>query len=141
MPLEEIENKQKPNGKIDLFLRLMFGNRKHRVTYNEGENNSKELSEYEKKDRSFFDNRSHRNEDWILGFRRKGAVTRKKSTQNQIENLLNNVDVELLMETIDMFVTTSKQLKPLFKEVTPFILDLLKNSNSMKTPSVEKKSE
>lgn len=128
MPLEEIENiqEQKPNGKVDLFSRLMFGNRKHRETHNEGDNNSKELSEHEKKEPSSFDNRSHRNEDWILGFRRNGAVTRKQTTQNQIENILNNVDVELLMETIDILVTTSKQLKPLFKEVTPFILRFIK---------------
>lgn len=128
MPLEEIENKldRKPNEKMDLFSRLMFGNRKHRETYNEGVNNSKELSEHEKKEQSSLDNRSHRNEDWIFGFRRKGAVTRKQSTQNQIENLLNNVDVELLMETIDILVTTSKQLKPLFKEITPYILLFIK---------------
>jgi hypothetical protein len=128
MPLEEIENKQKqkPNGEIDLFSRLMFGNRKHRETYNEGDNNSKELPESEKKEQSFFYNRSHRNDEWILGFRRKGPATRTQSTQNQIENLLNNVDVELLKETIDMFVTTSKQLKPLFKEVTPFIHRFIK---------------
>jgi hypothetical protein len=128
MPLQVIENKQdqKPNGEIDLFSRLMFGNRKHRETYNEDDNNSKELSEYEKKEQSSLDNRSHRNEDWILGFRRKGAVTGKQSTQNPIENLLNNVDVELLKETIDILVTTSKQLKPFFKEVTPFIHQFIK---------------
>jgi hypothetical protein len=126
MPLEKIENKQKPNGEIDLLSRLMFGNRKNRETYNEGDNNSKELPEPEKKEQSSFDNRLHRNDDWILGFRRKGPATRTQSTENQIENLLNNVDVELLMETIDMFVTTSKQLKPLFKEIIPFMHRFIK---------------
>jgi hypothetical protein len=123
MPLEEIENnkKQKPNGELDRFSRLMFGNRKHRETYNEGDSNSKELPEPEKKEQFSFDSKSYRNDDWIFGFRRKGPATRTQSTQNQIENILNNVDVELLMETFDMFVTTTKQLKPLFKEVTPFI--------------------
>lgn len=122
MPLEEFEikQKQKPNRKIDLFSRLMFGNRKYRETYNEGDNYSENCPST-KKEQSLFEKRSHRNEDWILGFRRKGPVIRTQSTQNQLENLLNNVDVELLMETIDIFVTTSKQLKPLLEEVTPFI--------------------
>ena len=130
MTLVETDNKQKqkPNGEIDQFSRFMFGNRKHRDTYNEGENNSQELPE--QKEQSSFDSRSYRNDDWFFGSRRKGPVTRTHTTQNQIENLLNNVDVELLMETIDMFVTTSKQLKPLFKEITPFMHRSIKKFKS-----------
>ncbi|MEH7177807.1 hypothetical protein [Neobacillus vireti] len=126
--MEEIVNKQKKesNGEVDLFSRLMFGNKKHRETYEEGDNHSKELPESEKKEQSSFDNRLRRNDDWILGFRRKENKTRTESIQNQIENLFNNVDVELLKQTIDMFVTTSKQLKPIIKEVTPFIHRFIK---------------
>jgi hypothetical protein len=57
----------------------------------------------------------------LLGFKRKGPVTKTQSTQNLVENILNDVDVELIMETIHMFVTTIKQLKPLPKEITPFM--------------------
>jgi hypothetical protein len=130
MPLEEIENKQnqKQNGEIDRFSRFMFGNLKHRDTYKEGENNSQELPEI--KEQSSFDSKSYRNDDWVFGLRRKGPATRTHTTQNQIENLLNNVDIELLMETMDMFVSTSKQLKPLFKEITPFMHRFIKKFKS-----------
>ena len=67
-----------------------------------------------------FDRRSNRFDDWFLNSRRKKPATSAQTIRNQIENLLNNVDFELLMETIDMVVTSSKQLKPLFKEITPF---------------------
>jgi hypothetical protein len=112
------KQKQKPNGEIDHFSRFLFGNSKYRETYKEGENNSQELPE--QKEQSSFDSRSNRNNDWFFGSRRKEPAPSSQTPQNQIENLLNNVDVELLMETIDMFFTTSEQLKPLFKEITPF---------------------
>lgn len=112
----ESENKkeQKPNGEIDRFSRLMFGNSNHRETYKEGENNPQEVPE--QKEQSFFGIRS--NDDWLFGSRRNEAETNKHT--NQIENLLSNVDFELLMETIEMFVATTKQLKPIFNEITPF---------------------
>lgn len=122
------KQKQEPNREINRFSRFMFGNSTPRETYNEGENNSQELPE--QKDQSSFDSRSNRTDDWFFGFRRKEPETSTHTTQNQIEDLLNNVDFELLMETIDMFVTTSKQLKPLFKEITPFFHRFIKKFKS-----------
>jgi hypothetical protein len=126
------KKKQEPNGEIDRFSRFMFGNSKHREIYKEGgENNSQELTEQTK--HSSFDSRLK--DDWFFGIRRKEPATSTHTAQKLIEDLLNNVDFELLMETIDMFVTSSKQFKPLFKEITPFSIDLVKNSNLMKMPS------
>jgi hypothetical protein len=116
--LAENDNKQKPNGEIDHFSRFLFGNSKHKETFKEGENNSKELPE--QKEQSSFNSRSTRNNDWFFGVRRKKPTPGPQTIQNQIENILNNMDFELLMETIDMFVTTTKPLKPLIKEITPF---------------------
>jgi hypothetical protein len=62
----------------------------------------------------------------LLGFKRKGHVTKTQSTQNLVENILNDVDVELIMETIDLIVTTIKQLKPLPKEITSFMNQFIK---------------
>ena len=56
----------------------------------------------------------------FLNSRRKKPATSAQTIQNQIENLLNNVDLELLMETYDTVVTSSKQLKPLINKITPF---------------------
>ena len=50
----------------------------------------------------------------------KSSATSAQTIQNQIENLLNNVDLELLMETYDTVVTSSKHLKPLINKITPF---------------------
>ena len=112
------KQKQKPNGEIDPFSRFIFGNRKQRETYNESENNSQELPE--QKNQSSFDNRSNRIDDWFFGSRRKEPTQSAPTIQNQIEDYINNVDIELLMETYDTLVTTSKQLKPFIKEITPF---------------------
>ena len=67
-----------------------------------------------------FDRRSNRFDDRFLNSRRKKPATSAQTIQNQIENLLNNVDFELLMETYDTVVTSSKQLKPLINKITPF---------------------
>ena len=112
------KQKQKPNGEIDPFSRFIFGNRKQRETYTESENNSQELPE--QNEQSSFDNRSNRTDDWFFGSRRKEPTQSAPTIQNQIEDYINNVDIELIMETYDTFVETSKQLKPLMKEISPF---------------------
>ena len=124
----ENKQKQKPNGEIDPFSRLIFGNRKQRETYKESENNSQELPE--QKNQSTFDNRSNRIDDWFFGSRRKEPTQSAPTIQNQIEDYINNVDIELLMETYDTLVTTSKQLKPLIKEISPFFHQIRKKFKS-----------
>ena len=94
------KQKQKPNGEIDPFSRFIFGNRKQRETYTESENNSQELPE--QNEQSSFDNRSNRTDDWFFGSRRKEPTQSAPTIQNQIENYINNVDIELLMETYDI---------------------------------------
>ena len=113
----ENKQKQKPNGEIDPFSRLIFGNRKQRETYTERENNAQEF--LEQNEHSSSDSSSNRIDDWFFGSRRKEPTQSVPTTQNQIENFINNVDIELLMETYGMLIDTSKQLKPLMKEITP----------------------
>jgi hypothetical protein len=122
------DNKQKKNGEIDHFSRFMFGNSKHRETYKESENNSQEFLEQNEPTSS--DRNSNRIDDWFFGFSRKEPTQSAPTTQNQIENFINNVDIELLMETYDTLVTTSKQLKPLIKEVSPFFHQIRKKFKS-----------
>jgi hypothetical protein len=115
------KDKQRPNREIDPFSRFLFGTSKHRETSKESENNSQEMP-------------SNRNNDWFFGTRRKEPVNSAPTTQNQIEhqieNLLKNVDVEKLMETIDMLADTSKHFKPLIKEITPFFNQMIKKFKS-----------
>jgi hypothetical protein len=122
------KQKQKPNGEIDPFSRFMFGNRKQREIYTESENNSQELPEQNKQ--SSFENRSNRTDDWFFGTRRKEPTSNAQTPQNQIENFINNLDFELLMETYGTLIDTSKQLKPLIKEITPFFRRISKKFKS-----------
>jgi hypothetical protein len=41
-----------------------------------------------------------------------------------------NVDIEKLKENIDLLVDTSKQFKPLIKEITPFVNQIIKKFKS-----------
>jgi hypothetical protein len=126
--LVENDHKQKTNGEIDPFSRFWFGNSKHRETDKESENNSQEL--LEQKEHSSFDRNSNRVDDWFFGLRRKEPTQSAPTTQNQIEDFLNNLDIELLMETYDSLVTTSKQLKPLIKEISPLFHQISKKFKS-----------
>jgi hypothetical protein len=125
MLLVENDNKQKqePNEEIDRFSSFMLGNSKHRETYKKGEYNSQELPA---------DSTTNRTDNWFFSFRRIEPASSTHTTLNHIENLLNNVDFELCMETIDMFSTTSEQLKPLLKEITPFTQRFSKKFKSTK---------
>jgi hypothetical protein len=122
------QQKPKPDREIDHFSRLMFGNRKHRATYKENENNSQEF--LEQNEPKSFESKSKRNDDWGGGIGRKEPESSAQTLQNQIENLLNNVDFELLMETYDALVASSKQLKPIVKEITPFFHQIRKKLKS-----------
>ena len=111
------KQKQKPSEEITPFSRFIIGNHKQRETYTKSENNSQEF--LEQNEQSSFDSKSNRIDDWVFGSRRKGPTQSVPTTQNQIEDFINNVDIELLMETYGMLIDTSKQLKPLMKEITP----------------------
>jgi hypothetical protein len=121
--------KQKPIREIDSFSKFMFGNRNHKDSY-EDEDNSQEFPEQKKQ--SSIANRTDRMDDWFFGSGRKESSTTTHTSQDKIENLLNNVDINLLMETIDMFVATSKQFKPLIKEITPVLNRFSKKIKSNK---------
>lgn len=117
--------KQKSNKEMDPFSRFMFENRKTRETLKESKIHSQDIPE--QKEHLSFDTRSNHHDDWFFGRRRKEAVSGNKNrqnqtqnSQNQIENFMNNIDFGLLMETYDTIVTTSKQYKPLIKEIAPF---------------------
>lgn len=102
----------------DRFSRLMLGERKYRKIYQEDESHSEEFPK--RKEQSFFRNRRNLKDDWLWGPRRKQPAAKTHFTPKNIESFLENVDLELLMETVDMFVTTAKQYKPFINEIRPF---------------------
>ncbi|SDM62580.1 hypothetical protein [Bacillus sp. OK048] len=118
----------KPNGENDRFTRLMFRNSKQGDLLDENDDHSQVRSE--QKNNSNFVRKSYGFDDWLLGNRRKVPEKKSHTTVNQIENTLQKVDLELLMETIDMFATTSKQFKPIIKEISPFFNRFFKKLKS-----------
>ena len=122
---------QTSHREIDPFSRLMFGQRKPKETHTESDNHQQEIPEQNEKT-SFHTRANYRN-DWLFGRRRQEPVSdhknkpqQTKSAPNQLENLINNVDIGLLMETIDTFVETTKQYKPIIKEIVPFFSKITK---------------
>ena len=122
-PMEGSDHQQKPkpNRETDHFSKLMFGSREHRRTYKENEQNEHTAA---------IESKSNWNDDQGFGSRRKEPASSVQSLQNQIENMLNNVDFELLMETYDVLVASSKQVKPLINEITPFFHQIRKKLKS-----------
>ena len=115
---------QTSNRELDTFSRLMFGNRKPKETHKESDNHSQEIPE--QNEQSSFHTKGNHHDDWLFGRRRQEAVSDHKNTQSPVENFINNVDIGLLMETIDTFVTTTKQYKPIIKEIAPFFSKITK---------------
>jgi hypothetical protein len=123
----EHNEKHKSNREMDPFTRFMFGTRKSIETYKESENDLQEIRE-QKEPVSYHIRSNHNDDDWFFGRRRKEPLSwnqnRQKQpqhTQNTLENFINNIDIGLLMETFDSIVTTTKQYKPIIKELAPFI--------------------
>ncbi|MDQ1144184.1 hypothetical protein QE429_001011 [Bacillus sp. SORGH_AS 510] len=116
---------RKPNRELDRFSSFMFG---QRDAYNKDDNQSMEFPE--QKEHSSF--KSSSGDDWFLGSRRNEPDHHRSKTQSQLEDHMNNIDFVLLMETIDMFVATANQYKPLFNEVTPIFQKFIKKFKSSK---------
>ncbi|MEH7503738.1 hypothetical protein V7152_17275 [Neobacillus drentensis] len=117
--------KSKSTREMDPFSRFLFGNLKRGERHKESKNNSQEIPEQNKQ--LSLNTRSNHHDDWLFGRRKKEPVSGNKNSQNQtqstqdkIENFMNNVDIGLLMETYDTIVTTTKQYKPLIKGIVPF---------------------
>ena len=125
---DENKSKKEPNGELDRFSSFMFGANRRKEGNKKNESISQEIPE--PKEAPYTNRKTHQFNDWFLGSRREDAEHSASTPQNQIEqqidHFLNNVDVELLMETIDMLVETTKQYKPLLKGISPMFKQLKK---------------
>lgn len=118
--LVEQDNKQQDQfEEVDRFSNLMFGNRRYRMNYKEDENISLDLTDQQ--ERATTEDRTERIDNWLFGLRNKKDMASTLMTQRQYENSPGNVDINLLIETIEMFVETTKQFQPFLKEVSPLL--------------------
>lgn len=51
-----------------------------------------------------------------------------QSLPGNLEKYLNEIDVNLLYENIDLLMTTAKQLKPLYEQLSPVIMQFIKKN-------------
>lgn len=58
----------------------------------------------------------------------KTKIDNELNLEKTIEKHLEDVDVNELLKTIDLFMTSTKQLKPLFNKISPFISDFIKKN-------------
>jgi len=150
--------KKEPNGELDQFSRLMFGANKRREGNKKDESSSQEIYDrkimfgtqqyregHKKNERTsqevrdeneapHSNRRTNQFDNWFFASGRNEEEYSTPTPQNQLEqqigNLLNNVDLGLLMETVDMLVETTKQYKPLLKEITPMFNQFIKKFKS-----------
>jgi len=105
---------------IDHFSLFMFGTNSRSIRKNEKidhERLSDEQPSY---------NRRMKGDNWILGRGGGGDINQveeKEENENfdAIANFINQIDIELLMKNVDMFMTSANDLKPIFKKITPFL--------------------
>ncbi|MED4224718.1 hypothetical protein [Neobacillus cucumis] len=134
MRLQEDDNhlKKEPNRELDRFSRFMFGVRKQREENKKDEDISQDTPE--QKEASSIHRKTNQFDNWFFGSRRQevesSAPTRQNQLEQQVENILNQVDIGLLMETIDMLVETTKQYKPILKKITPMFNQFKKKFKS-----------
>jgi hypothetical protein len=56
----------------------------------------------------------------------KEELTLEKTIERTIEKHLEGIDLDEIMKTVDLFMTSTKQLKPLIDKITPHISNLIK---------------
>lgn len=101
---------------VDHFSLFMFGTNRQSVRKTNQVEHSDEEPSY---------NEREKGDDWILG--RSRGNTKKAENKDEsanidaIANFLNQIDLELLIKNVDMFMTSANDLKPIFKKITPFI--------------------
>ena len=111
------ENEEKTERQIDPMAKFLFGGRRFQEVNQEVnreenqeenfESNHSERKNFRWQQRPFSRQRNPGN-DWLLGGR-----NQRSQPRNEIEKVLNQVDYELLMETIDSCYNSYEQIKPL----------------------------
>lgn len=107
---------------MDHFSLFMFGTNSRSIRKKESPEHSQQT------DVEPSISRGVKGDDWILGRsnRQSNQVEEKEEKEENanfdaVANFINQIDLELLMKNVDMFMTSANDLKPLFKKITPFV--------------------
>lgn len=125
MEKDKDEVTEKEQTEVDHFSMFMFGTN-HRSIRNKEKVEHIQLSEEEPSN----NNRKGNGDAWILGRNNNHANPQidgeeeeeeENANLDAIADFINQIDLELLMKNVDMFMTSAKDLKPIFQKITPFI--------------------
>lgn len=113
-PMEIHKDQKRRKENVDPFTSFMFG-------MNRGAHREDEISE------DSITSQTERSAEpqwdpWLFGQREEQHY----KPSNQIENYLNQVDLFLLMDTVDEAIKTYKMYQPMFQQITPFFKKFLK---------------
>lgn len=126
---EDLENKEENDDmeRTNHFRQFMFGTnssskRKQIDEQEEDFNRHKQGDKIKKR---------HRGDAWILGINDDPSPKEEEGHANQpkkedpafdaIGNFLDQIDLDLLMKSVDSFMTSANELKPIVKKMVPFI--------------------
>ncbi|GKU81788.1 hypothetical protein [Niallia sp. NCCP-28] len=126
--MEDELEKNEDGERTDHFRLFMFGTNYSSIrkkTEDQEENSHSKTQEKNRPER-------HRGDAWILGMNSKHAQKEEKKHENNqqqeenqqfdaIANFLEQIDLELLMKSVDSFMTSANEFKPIIKKITPFI--------------------
>ncbi|MBS4214770.1 MULTISPECIES: hypothetical protein [Neobacillus] len=116
----EFEKEHKPpQDDGDPFTNLMFG-KKRRAREEENTNPPDELPDHHES------SHAPQRDPWLFGANSTHNPPHIHNQYNQIEHLLNQVDIILLMETVDEAVKTYKLYQPIFKDVSTYLRKFFK---------------
>ncbi|WP_436375347.1 hypothetical protein [Cytobacillus sp. BC1816] len=69
---------------------------------------------------------AHEADEWLLGGKDRKTDERESPPKENGNNILNNINLEELMGSIDTLMTSAHQLKPLLKKAGPLLEMFLK---------------
>lgn len=116
----EFEKEQKsPQDDADPFTNLMFG-KKRRSLDDENTNSPEEFPDHHEP------SHAPQRDPWLFGANGTHTSPQVHNQYNQIEHFLNQVDIMLLMETVDEAVKTYKLYQPIFKDVSTYLRKFFK---------------
>lgn len=119
----------------DRMTSFLFGNRRfsdtrHKVDFNSHNEESQSREIPESNQHGPFHRNAERGNDWLFGFNQKSQRGNRNRKLSPYERILDQVDYDLLMDTIDSGMKSYQSIKPLFSGASPYLQKFMKKFQS-----------
>lgn len=133
--MQNDKNEVKAENDYDRMTSFMFGNRrfsdtKHKDDFNSPSEKSQSHEITESNQHGPFHRNTERGNDWLFGFNQKTQRGNRNRKLSPYERILDQVDYDLLMDTIDSGMKSYQSIKPLFSGASPFLQKFTKKFQS-----------